>query len=143
MSESTLEQVKRLAEQLSPEDRLQLWYYLAALPDSGIQFNLEPPTVPPEDRGKTQGATVDDDKYVLISTETNAAILFKGKLIFQISYDPVNFRQSRMEIRSWKDSPPPESLKQQVRSILKLQGIERTEEEIIETCKEPLIELGN
>jgi hypothetical protein len=44
MSKISLEQVKELAKQLSPEDRHDLFYFLPELPDSGIQSQkLEPP----------------------------------------------------------------------------------------------------
>jgi hypothetical protein len=45
MSESNLEQVKKLAEPLSPEERKELFNFLAALPDSGIASGkIDPPS---------------------------------------------------------------------------------------------------
>jgi hypothetical protein len=37
MSRNDLDQVKKLAEQLSSEDRSQLFQHIAELPDSGIK----------------------------------------------------------------------------------------------------------
>jgi len=48
MTEPTLEQVKRFAEQLSPEERGQLWQHLAELPDSGIKTIPFPPLPKPQ-----------------------------------------------------------------------------------------------
>jgi hypothetical protein len=134
MSESNLEQVKRLAEQLPPEGRLELWNYLADLPDSGIQSSsLDPPQVTPEGE-EIEGA---DDLPLLVSTETTAAIFLKRRVIFQVAFHPDNYQRSQMQIRSWKDAPPPARVKEQIREILQLHGSpEPTEEAIIEACKQ-------
>lgn len=42
MSETNLEQVKKLVEQLQPEDRTKLWDHIAKLPDSGINIRVLP-----------------------------------------------------------------------------------------------------
>jgi hypothetical protein len=130
MSEPNLEQVKRLTEQLSPDDRRLLWSFLSSLPDSGIQNLNEPPPTSGE-AAKHSGTTTDGDYYELLYTPTNTTILLKGRVIFQVFFNPDNFQQSRMEIRSWKDEPPTERDKEQMREFFRLNGSrEPTEEEM-------------
>ncbi len=58
MSKVSLDQVKKLAQQLSPEDRSDLFHFLADLPDSGIQSQtLEPPPFTLDDAKETEAIT--------------------------------------------------------------------------------------
>src|SRR2546423_13413 len=113
MSEPNLEQVKRLAEQLSPEERKQLWKHLADLPDSDIQsLDLQPTST--EGAEQKDVVTVDGDSYVLIYTETTVIVILAKRPIFQVTFHPENYRLSQMEIRSWKDALPTERMREQV-----------------------------
>jgi hypothetical protein len=86
MSESNLEQVKKLAEQLSPEDRLQLWDFLASIPDGNIH-NLNDPPILLDDAKHQEGLTVEKDEYELLYTPSSAAIIQRGRVIFRIFFD--------------------------------------------------------
>ncbi len=98
MPESNLDEVIKLAEQLSPEDRLQLWHYLAQLPDSGLQSgSLVAPEITLD--GELAEITY-SDLPVMVSTETSATIFLKSREILQVTFRPENFRQSRMEVPS-------------------------------------------
>jgi hypothetical protein len=134
MSEPNLEQVKRVAEQLSPEDRIQLFHHIADLPDSGIQSgSIDPPSplISPEDKKKVE-EMAGTDQPVVLSTDTHASIFVRGRAILQVFFFPNNFQQSRVEIRSWKDAPPTDKTKEQIRGIFSLHGApEPTEEQII------------
>jgi len=139
MSNVSLEQVKELAQQLSPEDRRELFYFLLELPDSGIPSQkLEPPPFTLDDAKETEASNANGDNYVVISTDRMARLMLKGRTIFDVFYYPENFRQSRMEIRSWKDAPPSERMKIEFRSMLELFDSQRelTEEEIITLLKQ-------
>src|SRR5229473_5237987 len=108
MENLNLEQVRELATKLSPEDRLQLWQYLADLPDSGVQSgNLEAPETT-LDGESAEGAN--QDLPVMVSTPTSATLFLKSREILQVTFRPENYRQSQMEIRSWKDAPPSEEV---------------------------------
>jgi hypothetical protein len=74
----------------------------------------------------------------VISTDRIARLMLKGRTIFDVFYYPENLRQSRMEIRSWKDAPPSEATKIEIGSMLKLFDSQRelTEEEIITLLKQ-------
>ncbi len=57
MPNESLERVKELAQQLTPEERKLLFHFLTELPDSGIQTgSIDPPTplLSPEDRNKVE-----------------------------------------------------------------------------------------
>ena len=81
---------------------------------------------------------------MIVSTDRAARLLLKGRIIFDVFYYPENFRQSRMEIRSWKDSPPPEAAKVEIRSVLKLFDNQRelTDEEITSLLKESQVRVS-
>lgn len=139
MSKVSLERVKELAQQLSPEDRSALFYFLAGLPDSGMQSHtLEPPPITLDEAKETEAITADGDGYTVLSTGRAARLLLKGRTIFDVFYYPENFLQSRMEIRSWKDALPSESAKVELRSMLELvdSKSELTEEDIISLLKQ-------
>lgn len=140
MSESKLEQVKKLVEQLSPEDRIQLWHFISELPDSGIQSgNLAAPETTLDG---AQVGNVNPDLPIIVSTDTSATIFLRSREIFQVTFRPENFRQSRMEVYSWKDAPPSERIKGQLREILSLHGApEPTDEDLIAASKAALQEV--
>lgn len=144
MPEPTLEQVQELARQLSPEDRKSVINLLFSLPDSGIATaTVDPPSplLSDEDR-KTVEESAKSDLPIIISTDTYTAIFIKGRPIFQVYFYSENFQKSRMEIRSWKDSLPSEKVKNEIREVMKLHtGRDVTDDEIIEACKRPHVEL--
>lgn len=138
MPDADLEQVKKLVEQFSPEERIQLWHHISELPDSGIHGgSLDPPPISTEGATQTDTVTVDGDSYTIVFTDVTAAVLLKNRPIFQVFFYPENYQLSRMEIRSWKDAPPTEQMKEQIQEIFKLHGApEREEEAIIEAVKQ-------
>jgi hypothetical protein len=144
MSEPTLEQVKKLAAQLLPEDRLQLFHFISDLPDSGIasgQIDPPSPLLSPEDKKTVEeSATLNDP--IIVYTETYASIFLKGRPIFTLYFYPENYRQSRMEIPSWKDAEPTDRVKAELRRALELGGQkDTTEEEITEAVKRSLLDV--
>jgi hypothetical protein len=136
MSDVDFEQVKKLVEQLAPEWRRQLLDHLAALPDSGIT-NLNNPPASFDGATQESGTTVDGDYYDLLFNPTSAAILLKGRVIFQVFFNPENYRLSRMEVHAGKDVPPTEQMKEQIREIFTLHNSPEPEEEsLIEAIKQ-------
>ncbi len=134
MENFDLERVKKLASKLSSEDRVLLWAYLADLPDSGIQSgdlgaaetNLD----------GTRVENVDPDTPIIVSTPTSATIFLKSREIFQVVFRPENFRKSQTEVHSWRDAPPPENVKEQIREIFRLHGApEPKDKDIIAAAK--------
>jgi len=137
MPDIDLEEVKKLAEQLSPDERQVLLNFLAELPDSGWS-TLEPTPLALDGAKEYQPTTVDGDQYVVVATDKMARLLLKERVIFEIVYYPENYQQSRMEIRSWQNSPPDGAV-EQVAGILKLYG--NSDEDIakmdlVELCKQ-------
>jgi hypothetical protein len=137
MSEVSLELIKNLAQQLSSEDRHQLFNFLANLSDSGIQsHSLEPPPTTLDDAKEINTSTTRGDNYAIVHTDTMARLLLKDRIIFDVFYYPENFRQSRMEVDSWKEVLPSEAMKEQIRSLLTLHGArEVADEDIIAACR--------
>lgn len=132
MSELTLEQVKKLAEQLTPEERQELWKYIADLPNSGIN-TFDPPTLIIDNKKLEES----DDRAVIVSAEAFAAILLKRRIMFQLFFYPEAYQLSRLEIRSWANSLPTEKVKEHIRELLMLHGSqEMTEEELIAICQQ-------
>lgn len=144
MKDFDLERVKELASKLSPEDRLALWQYLADLPDSGVQtgsFDKPETTI---SGAKMGDAPVDPDLPIMVSTDNSATLFLRGREIFQVIFRPENFRKSRMEIRSWKDAPPSEKMKEEIRRAISLTSKGKatiTDEQIIEAAKRPAREM--
>jgi|GEM_PF-2618507 hypothetical protein len=106
MKKPTLAQVIKLAVQLSPEDRQELFLFIAQLPDSAIKTSVQALLpLSPAEKKKFNEAAKTDRLYLLASNDRKVVKVFqRGRLIFQVSFDPENFVRSRMEIRSWKDS---------------------------------------
>lgn len=145
MPEPTLEQVKELAKQLTPEERKELFTFLANLPDSGIgTASLDPPSplLSPEDK-KTVEASAAQDEPIIVYTETYASIFLKGRPIFTLYFYPENHRQSRMEIPSWKDAEPTDRVKAEVRRVMEFSSRKDniTDEEIVEAIKRSQFEM--
>ncbi|HKO61471.1 MAG TPA: hypothetical protein VJV03_09955 [Pyrinomonadaceae bacterium] len=144
MSAPTLEQVEDLARQLSPAERKSLINLLFSLPDSDIATaTIDPPSplLSPSDENKVK-EFANTDALVILSSDTYAAVFLRGRAMFQVYFFKENFKQSRMEIQSWKDAEPSEKIKNELREILKLYG--RTEigdEELIQLCRRPHLEL--
>src|SRR5215216_331075 len=122
MSESSLERVKELAHQLSPDDRKQLFSFLAALPDSDIATSIDPqsPLLTPEDQKKVEESAAENRLVFIYNKKTHASVFLRGRAIFTIFFYPDNFRQSRQEMALWKDRPPGEEDKEQIRRFLSL-----------------------
>lgn len=136
MSDADLEQVLRLANQLSQPDRLRLFHHLSKLADNR-KPSLE---IQIEEAIKKQGGE-DNDNFVLVynAPNTNPAwvgVLLKGKTIFQILYYPENFRESRLKLRSWQHAPVTEDVKTQVREILGQAGAEVADDLIVNAALE-------
>jgi len=106
MKKPTLEQVIRLAAKLSPEDRQELFLFIAQRPDSAIKTSVQAvQPLTPDEKKKFNEAAKTDRLYLLASNDRKLVKVFqRGRLIFQVSFDPENFVRSRMEISSWKDS---------------------------------------
>ncbi len=140
MTEFNLEQIKKIAEKLSAEDRLKLFHYLSDLPDSGIESgDLSQPPLTLQGAVESNEEVDNSDNFALLSTETTVAVFLKGKLIFQVFYYPENFRESNLKVRSWQTAPPSERIMSGIRGALAELGIERTEEEITETAKQGML----
>lgn len=122
MSKSSLDHAKELALQLSAEDRAQLI-------NSLVESFSDAESV--EDAKETEGITVDGDRFVILSTSTNAVILYKGCQVFQVVFNPQSFRQARMGMHGWKDAPPLADVRDQIQSTLRLHGMpELTEDKL-------------
>src|SRR6266487_647078 len=122
MKKTTLEQVSKLASQLSPEERQQLFLFLAELPDSKVRVSVEGSlrnVLAPAQRKKFDATAKTDEIYVL-SDGKFAAVFQRGRLIFQVLFYAENFLRSRMEIHSWKDSQDMEWVTSEVRRALDL-----------------------
>ncbi len=106
MKKPTLKQVIKLAAQLSPEDRQELFLFIAQRPDSAIKTSVQAlQPLSPDEKKKFNEAAKTDRLYLLASNDRKVVKVFqRGRLIFQVSFDPENFVRSRMEISSWKDS---------------------------------------
>jgi DNA-binding transcriptional MerR regulator len=125
MKKPTLEQVNKLASQLSPEERQELFLFLAQLPDSAIKTSVEVSLpLAPNEKKKFAEAAKTDQMYVLASDRV-AAVFQRGRLIFQVGFYPENFLRSRMEIHSWKDSQDTGWVHSEVQRALEL--LERTD----------------
>jgi hypothetical protein len=144
MESFDLEQVKELVAKLSPEDRVALWSYIADLPDSGIQsgsFDKPETTIGGAKIGDT---TIDPDLPIMVSIPNSSTLFLRGREIFQVIFRPENFKKSRMEIRSWKDAPPSEKMKEEIRRAVALTSKGKatiTDEQIIEAAKRPAREM--
>lgn len=145
MPKPTLEQVQELARQLTPDERKAVINLLFSLPDSEIATaTIDPPSpLLSEAHKKIVEESANSDQPLVISTDTFTAIFVRGRPMFQVYFYADNFKQSRMEIRSWKNSLPSEKVITEVREVLRLHNPDReiTDEEIIEACRRPHIEL--
>jgi hypothetical protein len=120
MKKPTLEQVIKLAAKLSPEDRQQLFVFIAQRPDSAIKTSVQAlQPLSPAEKKKFSEAAKTDRLYLLASNDGRVVKVFqRGRLIFQVSFDPENFVRSRMEIHSWKDRLDTAEVNAQVRRAL-------------------------
>lgn len=122
MPDCALEEVTKLAAQLSAEDRVLLF-------NSIIQSFKEPPQGALEETKQTESTTVDGERFVLMSTNATAVIMYRGRLVFKVVFDPDSFRQSRLEMPGWKDAPASPQVKEQIQSTLRSRGMPELEEE--------------
>jgi hypothetical protein len=101
----TLEQVIKLAAQLSPEDRQELFLFIAQRPDSAIKTSVEARLpLSPEAKKQFDEAAKTDHMIVVVSDKGKVVKVFqRGRLLFQVTFNPENFVRSRMETHSWKD----------------------------------------
>lgn len=130
MSESSLERIKELAQQLTSDDRKQLLNFLAALPDSGVASDTGDPPSPllsTEDRKKVENSAGENRLVFIYNKKTHASVFMRGRVIFTLFFYPENFRQSRREMALWKDRPPREEDKEQIRRLLILMTGGKTE----------------
>src|SRR5437867_928127 len=86
--------------------------------------------------------SANSDEAMILSTETYATIFMKGRAMFHLFFYPENYRQSRMEMPSWKDAPASEKVREQVKAIYRLHGKpEPSEEDFIAATKQTHLEL--
>jgi hypothetical protein len=97
MSKTSLERVKRLTQQLSPEDRVQLFAFIVE------SFDSETPAL--DGSKEIPLTTVGGENFILLATGTTAVIMYKGRQVFRLVFDPEAFRRGRMEMPGWKDAP--------------------------------------
>jgi hypothetical protein len=99
MKKPTLEQVIKLAAQLSPEDRQEVFLFIAQQPDSAIKTSVQALLpLSPAEKKKFDEAAKTDRIYLLASDDGNTVKVFqRGRLIFQVSFNPQNFLHSRMQ----------------------------------------------
>lgn len=93
---NSLEHVKELAEHLSPQDRLQLFYHLAELPDSGVT-EAEVHSPPDEIQARYAEALKESesrDGFISLYDERNVIVLLKGQPIFELLFYPENFNEA-------------------------------------------------
>ncbi|HKG46373.1 MAG TPA: hypothetical protein VKB02_06595 [Pyrinomonadaceae bacterium] len=105
MKKPTLEQVIKLAAKLSPKDRQELFVFIAQRPDSAIKTSVEARLpLSPEAKKQFDDAAKTDHMIVVVSDKGKVVKVFqRGRLLFQVTFNPENFVRSRMEIHSWKD----------------------------------------
>jgi len=115
MTKPTLEQVIKLAAKLSPEDRQDLFLFIAQQPDSAIKTSVKAPiTLSPDEQRKFDEAAKTDRFYPL-ANDGVALIFQRGRLLFKVVF---NFIRSRMEIHSWKDSEDTEWINSETQRAL-------------------------
>jgi hypothetical protein len=142
MTEPTLEQVKRLAERLSPEDRLQLFYHLAEQPDSGIQ----PAEVysPPDEVQAWYAEALKEsesrENFSALYDERNVIVLLKGRVIFELLFYPENLNDAYPKVLYGQYTPLPEATVNQARAYYAERGEEIPEEEFIKAGEHVLME---
>jgi hypothetical protein len=135
----SLERLKKVVQLLSPDDRKLLFSFISDLPDSGISTGrIDPPEplLSPQDKITVQENATSDEPLVL-ATETYTAVFLRGRAVFQVFFYPEGFRHSRLEGHSWRNAPPSEDIKEQIRSVIKLHGArEPSEDEIVAAGRE-------
>lgn len=91
MSEINLEQVKKLAEQLTPEDRLQVFQHLAELPDSLIKPLPRPkemPSLSEEEQKKIQQLNL---SWECRKEDDQVVFYLEGIEVFRASFNAENY----------------------------------------------------
>jgi hypothetical protein len=120
MKKPTLKQVIKLASQLSPEDRQELFLFIARRPDSAIKTSVQVPFTPSPDEKRKFDEAAKTDRYHVLASDSGATVFQRGRLIFKVVFYPKNFLRSRMEIHSWKDSQDTDWVHSEVRRALDL-----------------------
>ncbi|HKV39778.1 MAG TPA: hypothetical protein VJX67_11245, partial [Blastocatellia bacterium] len=119
--ELNVEQVTKLARELTPEERVRV-----AL--SIIESLGEPDPMMGQEPKRTPLMTLGGEAFVLLATDTSASILHKGRLVFKLLFDPENFRQSRTEMLGWKDAAPTAEVSNRIR-LLRPNGVPEIDDE--------------
>lgn len=142
MSEPTLEQVKGLAERLSSQDRLELFYRLAELPDSGIRPTevYEPPAEIQAWYAEALKESEERDYFGIFYDDRNVIVILKGQVIFELLFYPENFNEAWLKIPSWQHAPLPEAAIKQAREHFAELGREVSDEELMEAGRHAIAE---
>lgn len=143
MAKINIEKIKKLVEQLSSEERLELFHFISELPDSGIHTgNLTQPPYEIKENEQTEEDLEITDDFVIIYTlpevrPTGVAVILKGKTVFQVFYYPENYYEGRLKIkRSYQNAPPTEELMNRIRSIITKHGGQVKDEDIVKASIE-------
>jgi hypothetical protein len=88
MKKSALERIKELAQKLSTEERLNLFQFLADLPDSGIKSH--PPPQPPSPLTEIQRHQLTQIQYTWNLRIENHCVIYsiEGRDVFVAAFDP-------------------------------------------------------
>jgi hypothetical protein len=98
--QSTLERIKKLASQLPPEQRLELFSYLAAFPDSGLIYH------PPVPENTSTVLPSDHTQDVLLmnvqlgwntSKDGTHTYSYNGREVMGIKFNPENYAESAFQ----------------------------------------------
>jgi hypothetical protein len=137
---NSLEHVKELAEHLSPQDRLQLFYHLAELPDSGID-EAEVYSPPDEIQARYVEALKESesrDGFSALYDEKNVIVLLKGQVIFELLFYPENLDEAFPKALYQQYLPP--TVNQARAYYYAERGEELPEEELIKAGEPVLME---
>lgn len=147
MPDTDLEQVKKLAEHLSPEDRERLFQYLAELPDSTIH-QFVPPILPPIAGPDVSESTPDNPVFHRSCTLENgdAVIRLDHKKVFSVTFYPETYVEVFFEkyqsvesfLRLAGDEHRQRIFQRARERLLQEQGINVSEDELISIEPEAL-----
>jgi hypothetical protein len=142
-----LEKIKKTASQLSAEERLELFDYLARLPDSGLIYH--PPvseplaTVLPSDH--TQEVLTLNSKVGWKNNDDGSrSFSFEGREVFRIKFDPSNYAESNFQklkdyaIQFQTSGEARTKSHESIREFFEKQGITPTQEQVEQVEKEAL-----
>jgi len=138
MSEASLEKVKLMIKQLSPEDRKELFPYLAEFPDTGVKscdLNEELGVIKKE--WKLEESDYDPEKHLfdMVFVRNLVSVQILGVDVLRVAFLPDNFTENFIKAQSINSPPPSESVIEKIRSVLKQMGEERSTEEIEDAAR--------